>query len=64
MNFFEGLIKRMENSHEFLFVARNRDATIQMLEEKGLDYVDVGGYSGRDLGEKLREYASGVSEVA
>jgi len=64
VNFFEGLIKRMQNSHEFLFAARNRDATIQMLEEKGLDYVDVGGYSGRDLGEKLREYASGVSEVA
>jgi len=34
-----------------------------MLEAKGLNFVNVGGYSGTDLGEKLREYAHGVSEI-
>jgi len=63
VNFFEGLIQRLEKEHEFLFAARNRDATIDMLEAKGLDFVDVGGYSGKDLGEKLREYAHGVAEI-
>lgn len=63
MNFFEGLISRTGQDNEFLFAARNRDATIEMLEAKDLPYVDVGGYSGTDLGEKLREYAKGVSEI-
>jgi predicted glycosyltransferase len=63
VNFFEGLIARAGEDNEFLFAARDRDATIEMLEAKRLPYVDVGGYSGSDLGEKLREYAQGVSQI-
>ncbi len=63
VNFFEGLVRRLGDGHDFLFAARNRDATVEMLRAKGLPFVDVGGYSGRDLGEKLREYAHGVSEI-
>ncbi len=60
VNFFEQLIDRADGLFEYLFAARDRDSTVPMLEEKGLDFVNLGGYPGSELEGKLREYADAI----
>lgn len=59
VNFFEELVRRRPDE-EYLFAARDRDATIPMLEEKKLSYTNLGGYKGSSLDLKLKEFAKSL----
>jgi len=62
VNFFEELARRKPDN-DYLFAARDRDATISMLENKGLPYVNLGGYNGRSLELKLKEFAHSLEAI-
>ena len=61
VNFFEELVRRREE--EFFFAARDRDATLSMLEDKDLPNASVGGYNGRSLDMKLKEFANSLISI-
>jgi predicted glycosyltransferase len=59
VNFFEELTRRRPDE-EYLFAARDRDATLSMLEQKKLPYLSLGGYGGSSLEKKLEEFANSL----
>ncbi len=59
VNFFHELVRRRPGE-EYLFAARDRDVTLSMLEDKGLEHVNLGGYKGSSLDMKLKEFANSL----
>jgi len=53
VHFFRNFIREMEGrGHDVLVTASEKDVALRLLEEYGLDYVNLGAY-GRSLGRKI-----------
>ncbi len=59
-NFFSPLINELKRDFEFVVTARDYDNITQILDAKGIDYIQVGKHGGRDLSNKLAAYAEGI----